>query len=170
MSVLGAEARKDHPLVVSLAITISIRQVQQLRTGPDIGPAVTDLDSGRNQQTIREHSRLVSHAISVGVFQHEDLVVGRGTRGDLRIDLAAGNPQTPLSVEVHVNRLGDQRITREEVNLKPLRKNERGAFEFRIGVRDFLQFTLSERGVRHEHEAQQRSGQRERISSHRITE
>src|SRR5262249_13314165 len=108
MRVLGAEAGENDPRLVGFFAGLARGQVDELGAVGDIGAAVAGFDAGGDQQAVRENGRLVGLAVAVGVFEDDDLVVGDLARLDLRVDLAGGNPQPALGVEVHLDRLGQQ--------------------------------------------------------------
>src|SRR5262249_10218925 len=62
-----------------------------------------------------------------------------------RVKLARGHPESPLRVEVHLDRLGQQRVGREQVHLEAWRDDERLALQFGVGVRH-LGIALGDRG------------------------
>ena len=72
--------------------------------------------------------------VALGVFEDDDLVVGLLAGLDLRVNLARRHPEPALRVEVHLDRLGQQRVGREQVHLEPRRDDERLALQFRVGV------------------------------------
>jgi hypothetical protein len=109
--------------------------VDQLRAVGDVRPAVARLDAGGDQEAVGEHGGLVGLAVAGGVFEDDDLVVGLLAGLDLRVGLARGDPEPALRVEVHLDRLGQQRVGGEEVHLEPFGEDERLAFQFRVGVR-----------------------------------
>ncbi len=53
---------------------------------------------------------------------------------DLRIGFAAGDPEPAGGVEVHLDRLGQQRIGGEEVDLEAVGDLKRLALDLRIGI------------------------------------
>ena len=146
--ILGAEAREDDLRLVGLAVAVGIAKVNQFGAVGDVGAAVAGNDAGRDEQPVGEDGRLVGFTVVVGVGEHQDLVGGDLPRLDLRIDFARRDPQSPLSIEVHLDRLRHERIGGPQVHLEPFRDDERLAFDFRIGVGDVLEFALSERGLR----------------------
>ena len=101
--------------------SVSLRWTQLGAVG-DVGAAVARLDAGGDQQAVGEDGRLVGLAVAVGVFEDDDLVVGLLARLDLRIDLAARDPEPALRVEVHLDRLGQQRVGGEQVDLEARRR------------------------------------------------
>src|SRR5262249_21153150 len=134
--VFRAEAGKDDSLVIRLFARPAGAQVNKFGTIGDVCPAVTRLDTCGNQQPVGEDGGLVRLAVAVGIFEDNDLVVGNLPRLDLRVDLAGGDPQAALGVEVHLNRLGEERVGGEEVDLEPFGEDEALALQFRIGVGD----------------------------------
>ena len=136
MGVLGAEAGEDDLARVGLAVAVEVGQVEQLGAVGDVGAAVARLDPGGDQELVGEDGGLVGLAVVVGVLEDHDLVVGHLARLDLGVDLGAGDPKPPEGVEVHLDRLGQQRVGGEEVDLEPLGHLERGALGLGVGVDD----------------------------------
>ena len=118
--VFRAEAGEERSFAVGFQIAVLVGEVQQFGAIGDVRPAVARFDAGRNQQAVGEDVRLVGPAVAVGVFEHDDLVVGRLARLDLRIGLARGDPEPPLRIKVHLDRLRQQRIGGVEIDLQPL--------------------------------------------------
>ena len=106
--------------LVGLAVAVGVLEVEQLGAVGDVGAAVAGLDAGGDQQAVGEDGGLVGLAVAVGVFEDDDLVVGLLARLDLRIDLADATQSRPCGVEVHLDRLGEQRVGGEEVDLEPV--------------------------------------------------
>ena len=144
VSVLGAEPRQHDSRFIRLAVTVGVLEMQQLGARRDIRPAVARLDAGRDQQPIREHRRLVRAAVAVNVLQHQNLVVRFLPRSNLRINLRRRDPETPPRIKVHLNRLVQQRIGREQIHLKAIGHDERLPLDLRIRIGDVLEFSLSE--------------------------
>ena len=122
-------------LLVGLAVAVGVLQVQESRCcwrrrrRRRRGTTPVGMSSP-SAKTVR----LVGLAVAVRVFEDDDLVVRLLPGLDLRIDLAAGHPQPALRVPVHLDRLGEQRIGGEEVDLEARRDDERLAFDLRIGI------------------------------------
>ena len=55
---------------------------------------------------------------------------------DLGVDLGAGDPEPPPGVEVHLDRLGQERVGGEQVDLEPLGDLERRPLGLGVGVDD----------------------------------
>src|SRR5438128_2061199 len=91
--VLCPKAGKHDPLLVRFAITIGIFEIEQLGALPHINPTIARHDASRDEQAVREHRGFVCMAISFGVFENEDFVVGDLARLDLRVNRGAGNPK-----------------------------------------------------------------------------
>ena len=137
---------KDDAFFVCFAVAVGVLQVNEFGAVGDVGSSVhIRHDSGGNQQPVGEHSRGIGLAITVFIFQHQDFVGRFLSWFNVRIDLAAGDPQSPLRVEVHLNGFGNLRVARVQVHLEPVGDDERLAFQFRVGIRNVLQITLSDR-------------------------
>jgi hypothetical protein len=76
VGVLRAEAREDHAALVGLAVAVRVLEVDELGAVGDVAPAVAGLDARGDEEAFREDGRLVRLAVSVGVLQDHDLVVG----------------------------------------------------------------------------------------------
>ncbi len=140
--VLGAEARQHDAADVGLAVAVGVLEVQQFGAVGHVDAAVARLDAGGNQQTVGKDGGLLGAAVAVGVVEHQNLIVRFLARLDLRINLAAGDPQPALSVEIDVDRLGQQRIGGVQVDLEAVGDLKRLAFQLRIGIGDDFQVAL----------------------------
>ena len=121
---------------VGLAVAVGVLEVEQFGAVGDIGAAVARLDAGGDQQAVGEDRGLVGLAVAVGVFEDEDLVVGLLPRLDLGIDLRAGDPEPPRGVEIHLDRLGEQRVGGEQVDLEAVGHLERLPLDLGVGIGD----------------------------------
>ena len=146
--VFGAKAREQRLPAIGASITVGVAEMDELGAVGDIRAAVTRLDAGGNQQAIGEDAGLVRLTIAVAIFQDDDPIVGHLAGENLRIDLGAGHPQSAGRVEVHLDRLGDQRIRGVERDFKTVGNLKRLPLELRIGGRNVLELTLSECGTR----------------------
>ena len=63
---------------------------------------------------------LVGYADPPGIFEDNDFVVLLLAGFDLRVGLAGSDPQAAGGVEVHLNRLGQQRVGGEQIDLEAL--------------------------------------------------
>ena len=135
VGVLGAEAREDDPAPVRLAARLARGQVEQVGAIDHVDAPVARLQPGRDEQAVRENSGLVGLAGAGRVFEDDDLVVLPLARLDLWVRLAARDPEAASRVEIHLNGLGEQRVGREEIDLKAVRHLERAALDLRVGVR-----------------------------------
>ncbi len=133
VGVFGPEAGEDDAAVVRLAVAVGVLEEQQFRAGADVGSAVAGGDAGRDEEAVGEDRGRVGGAVVVLVFDDQDLVVGDLARFDLGVDFAGDDPEPPLRVEVHLDRLGDLRVGGEEVDLEAFREDEGLPFQFRIG-------------------------------------
>jgi hypothetical protein len=148
--VFGAKAREHDPPLVGLPIAIQVAEMEELGAIGHVGPVrVVGNNAGGNQQPLREDGRLVGPPIEIGIFQDEDFVAGLLARKDVRIDFAGGNPQPALGIEVHLDRFGQERLGRPEVDFQTLSQAERLALQLRIGVGNGFQVALRQ-GGRHD--------------------
>ncbi len=76
VSVFGSEAREDDASGIGLEVSVGIAQVQQLCRVGDIAAIVAGSDSGGDQQSAGKDGGLVGSAVSVGVFDDQDAIVG----------------------------------------------------------------------------------------------
>ena len=124
--VLGAEAGEDDAAHVGLAVAVGVLQVQQLGALRDIHAAVAGREAGGDEHVLGEDGGFVGFARALGVFEDDDFVV-RGLAGfDLRIDLAAGDPEAALRVEVDLDGLGEVRVLSPERDFETFRHGELG--------------------------------------------
>ncbi len=108
--------------------------MKQVGAVGDVDAAVAGLEAGGDQQAVGEDRHLVGLAGALGVFEDDDLVVRFLAGLDLRIDLAAGDPEPAGRVEVHLDRLGQQRVGGEEVDLEALGELQGLALQLRVGI------------------------------------
>jgi hypothetical protein len=127
---------------IAFAIAIGIGEVQQLGTVGHVATTIARQQPGGDEQAICEDGSLVSHANTLGVFEDDDLVVSLLPWFDLGIDFGRSNPEPTGCIEVHLDWLGQQRISRVEVDFETRVNDERLAFEFGIRVRN-LRIPLS---------------------------
>src|SRR5262245_53562895 len=124
----------------------------------DVDAAVAGLQSSRNEQSVGEDGDLVGLAGALAVFEDDDLVVGLLAGLDLRVGLAARQPEPAGGVPVHLDRLVQERIGGEEVDLKAVGDLERLAFDLGIGVGDLGVALGGERYQRGQEKQKQREG------------
>ena len=79
-------------------------------------------------EPVGEHGLLVHHAVAVGVFQHADAIerllrIAPGHVGQERRHL--DHPQAAVGIEVHEDRRVDERLRRDELDVKARRQRER---------------------------------------------
>ena len=120
MRVLGAKPGCDHLAFVRLAVAVGVLEMQQFRALPHVHAAVSRLNAGRDQQVVREHSRLVRLAVVVGVLQNDHLIGSHLAGKNLWVHLRTGHPQPAPGIKVHLDRLGQVRVLREELDLQPV--------------------------------------------------
>ncbi len=140
--VFGAEPAQHHLAEVGLAIAVGVLEVQQLGRVGDIDATVSRQHTGRDQQVVGKHRRFLGHAVAVGVLEDDDLVVRALAWLNVRIEPAAHEPEPPLRIPVHLDRLGDVRIGGKEVHLKAVRQLEGRHLGIGRGVRNVLQLQV----------------------------
>ncbi len=148
MRILGAEPRKNDPRAIGLAVAVGIAEMQQLGAVGDIDAAVAWSNSRGDEQAIGKDADLVRFAYAARVGKDQNLVVGFLPRFDLRIDFGRRHPKPAGGIEVQLNRLGQQGVGREKVDLESGSHLERLAFQLGIGIGDFLEFALGPHRVR----------------------
>ena len=95
MGVTGAEARKDHPPLVGVAVAIGIAQVNQLASKlADVDSAIAQCQAGRHEQSLGKAVELVGAAVAIGVFANQDVIVGRRSQ-ESTADSSAHKVPTP---------------------------------------------------------------------------
>ena len=130
VGIFGAEAAQDDATFREHAVIVGLREVEELGAGADVDAAeVIRRDAGRDEQTVRDDTGDVGHAVTVRVFQEDDLVVagGRTELGgvaghlrrevlgiDLRVGVGSRDPEAAGGVPVHMDGLFEQRILGEE--------------------------------------------------------
>ena len=129
---------------------------------PESTTAIARFDGGGNEQSVGEYGGLVGFAVAVDILDDENAIVRFLPGRDLRIDLGAGDPEPPLGIEVHLDRLGDLRIGGEEIDFESVGELQGLPLEFRIWVGNVLQVALRERGAA---ERKQSEGKRKRDQS-----
>ena len=128
--IFGAEAAQDDATLGEHAVGVRLREVEELGAGADVDAAeVVRRDAGGDEQTVRDDTGDVGHAVTVRVFQEDDLVVagGRTELGgvaghlrrevlgiDLRVGVGGRDPQAAGGIPVHVHRLLEERVFGEE--------------------------------------------------------
>ena len=80
----------------------------------------------------------------VAVLDDQDLVIGDRAGLDLRVDLRAGDPEPARGVEIHLQRLGDQGVGREQVDLETVGDRERLTLDLGVRIGDRERGALSE--------------------------
>ena len=108
LHVAASEARKDVLLLVGFAIAVGVLEIEDVRRSADKHTAVVAGDRGGPRQPVGVDRALVELAVFVGVHQQpnlaEILVVV------FRIAAHFDDKQSPVLVEGHRDRIGDQRF------------------------------------------------------------
>src|ERR1051326_272404 len=86
MCVFSAEAGEHDAFLVSLAITVSIFEIQKFSALPYINSTIARSHTCGNEQAIREYGRFFCSTAAVGVFKDKDFVVGDLAGLNLGID------------------------------------------------------------------------------------
>jgi hypothetical protein len=111
----------------------AVFEVQDFGAVGDIGAAVAGDDAGWEEKIIGKDCRLVGAAGAGRVLQHHHLILRLLPRLDLRIRDRRSDPETPVGIKVHLNRLADHWIGRKEIDLKPISDFQRLPLDFGIG-------------------------------------
>ena len=79
VGVFGAEAAQHDATIGEDAVGICFREVKELGAGADVDAAeVVRRNAGRDEQSVRDDTGDVGDAVTIGVFQEDDLVVPGG--------------------------------------------------------------------------------------------
>lgn len=146
VGVLGSKAGEDDATVVGFAIAISVLEENDLGGVCDIGSAIGREDGGGNVEVIGKNGAFVGDAVTIRVFQNEDLVVLLGSGDDVGIHSARDEPEAALGIKVHLDRLRDHGVGSHQLDLHAIRKVEGGGLFVRIGVGDVFKAALAESG------------------------
>ena len=107
--------------LVGLVVAVGVLQEQNPRLAHDEHAAVPELEARGAVELVVERGALVGFAVAVGVFEDEQLVVGRRVAGlPLRVVRHARDPEPALVVEVHLHGFGqfrEHRLVREQLDL-----------------------------------------------------
>jgi len=144
VGIFGAKARQERLPAIGAAVAVGVGEMHQLGAVSDVCAAVPRLDARGDEEAVGEDGCLVGLAVAVAIFEHHDPVVRHLPRQDLRVDLGTGDPEPAGRIEVHLDRLGDQRVGRVERNLEALGHLERLPLELGIGKRNLLELALGE--------------------------
>src|SRR3954466_3943850 len=94
MGVLRSETAQHGAPHIRFTVAVGVLEMQQLGALRDVHSAVSNLEAGGDQESIRKNGRLVGVARAGRVLEHDDFVSGGLARLDLRIELRARNPET----------------------------------------------------------------------------
>ena len=151
VGVFGTEPAQHNPRLIGFAVAVGILEMQQFGAVRHIDPAIPRFDPGGNQQSFGKDRGFVRDSIAVGIFQNQNLIRRLLSRCNLRINLGSGNPEPALGIKIHLNRLMNPRICREQVDFEPFRQHKRFPFFFGIRNRNLFQFPLGECGRAERH-------------------
>ncbi len=118
MGVLRPKAGEHYSLLAGLPAAIRVLEMEQLGALGHINAAVARLDSGGKKQAADKNGRFIRLAHTFGVFEDEDLVIGFLPGFDLGVDRRTDDPKPATWIEVHLNRLGQQRAFGKEIDFK----------------------------------------------------
>ena len=147
VGILGSESGKKDLPVIGPAIPVTIVEMKEFLSVSDIGASVSvGQDSSRDDELVVVDGRLVGRPIAVRVLEDQDPVAGILVHVQLRIGLAAGDPESPLAVEGDLGGLGQQGISGPEVYLKSIGHLEGRLLDLRVRWRNIPQVALGEGG------------------------
>ena len=131
----------DQVTGIGLVVAVGVLEEHQVRLLSDVNPAVAEFDSGRDVKLVGENRLFVGFTVAVGILEDQDLVVDRLAGQVHRIRGHRRDPEPPLGVEGHLDRLlevGKILLRGEQVGLVPFRERERPARFFGRGQVDRL--------------------------------
>ena len=148
VGVFRAKAGEHDPPRVGLSVTIGVGEVEKLRAVGDVDAAVAGLHGGGHQEAVGKDGAGVGPPVTVAIFEDRDRVVGDLTRPDLGIHARRRDPQPALGIEVHLQRLRDQRIGSEQIHLIAVGHLHRRQFRRGVGRGDVFEAALGQRGLK----------------------
>ena len=98
MRIAVSKSAQHNTTSVRLAVPVGILKKQQVRVLANIDAAVAQLKTCWDVQASRKDGRLVCAAIAVGIFENDDLVVGKVARKDVGISRRGGHIHTPRRI------------------------------------------------------------------------
>ena len=135
-----AKPAQQHATTIGSTITVGIFQKQDLGVLADIDPTVAPLHARRNVQSFGEHDPAVCRAVSVGVFEPDDLVVGQVAGEHVRIGRGHRNVHATRGVPPQSQRVGQPvRVRGEQVYGEALGNLERGQLGLDVRLRRRVQ-------------------------------
>ena len=141
--IFSPKTTQHDPRLVCLVVAVRVLEMDNFRTVGNVGAAIPRFNTGRDQQAISKHCRLVGGSVTISIFEDQDLVRCLLSGGNLRIDLRRRDPQPPASVEVDLDRFVQLRIGSKQIDFESFWKHKRLAFLFGIGNRNVFQVSLS---------------------------
>ena len=136
VGIARSESAEQDASGIRSSIAIRVLQEQKLTTLSNVDPAVAQLHRGRDVQPVREDGRALRDTVVVGIFQHDDLVVGNIPGKDMRIRRRDGHVRAAGRVPANRNRVGQAvSLRREEIDLHTVRHRERSKLRLDVCVR-----------------------------------
>ncbi len=101
-----------------VAVAVGDEQEPRRTKGPDA--AKTDFDAGQFLALVPKDGVLIGPAVVIGVFENDDAVALRQVEIDLRVGVRVvfGDPQAAAGIRRNANRLPNDRLGREERDMK----------------------------------------------------
>ena len=139
------EPGEDYPTFIRLAVTVGIANMDEVAAVANVRAAMAEGKTGGHVKAVDVGGNLVRPAVTLGVLQNEQLVVGLRARLELRIGPRAEHPQPPAPVPAHTNRIGDtHRFVGKKIYLQALVHCERSqlclyrVIFLRLGHREWI--------------------------------
>ena len=127
--VFEAEAvEHDFGRAVGHEVAVAIGQEQQLRGSTDPDAAEADAQPADEVELVVEDGARLEAAVAVLVLEHEDGVVRLLVAAADRVAVGLGDPQAAALVEIQIQRLLDQRLLQDQIQLQArchLQRNRR---------------------------------------------
>ena len=130
VGVVRVEAVQDQLEPVRLAVLVVVDEQRQVRFLGEIHAFRGELEADRQVKVLGEHRLLVGLAVTVGVFEDQELVVGQRVAGSVvRVGRGRRDPEPAAGVEGHLHRLlqvGELLLGGEELDLEAGRHRHLG--------------------------------------------
>lgn len=107
MAVLDAEAGEGEFFLVGDVVSVGVLIEKDVGGLRDVAAAIGELDAGGEVEAVGEDGGFVGFAVTVGVFEDDDFVVGLLPGFELGVGPGAGDPEAAAGVPLHVNGVFD---------------------------------------------------------------
>ena len=126
VGVSGIQAMKHALAHVGFAVAIGIGQINQIRRLSHQHATIGKFKTGRIMQSVCKNGHFVGFAVTIGVFQHQQLVV-HGLFGlPVRVGRPDRHPQPAFGIPSHLHRVGQFRprfLGSKQVDFQTLSKS-----------------------------------------------